>query len=254
MPSSHLGQNFLKDKKTVQKIIQAAEILPDDLILEIGPGKGILTEALIQKAERVVAVEIDEELVDFLKNKFKLASNLEIIQSDIRRFDFEKYFPDETEFKVVANIPYYLTSRLIQNLLTLGNPPEMIILMVQKEVAARILTQPPKANFLATLVSFFAQVKMVSPVSRELFSPKPKVDSAIIKFFPIKKREPEEIKKFFQLIKIGFSHPRKKLINNLKVVWPQKDWLKIFDELDISAQVRPGFLDIKTWQKLEKRL
>ncbi len=254
MPSSRLGQNFLKDKKTVQKIIQAAEILPGDLILEIGPGKGILTEALIKKAEKVVAVEIEEELVSFLKNKYKLASNFEIIQSDIRRFDFEKYFPIGVKFKVVANIPYYLTSHLIQNLLTLKNLPEMIILMVQKEVAARILAQPPKTNLLATLVSFFAQVKMVSPVSKELFSPKPKVDSAIIKFFPIKKREPEEIKNFFQLIKIGFSHPRKKLINNLKVVWPEKDWPKIFNEINIPLNTRAELLNINAWQKLKKRL
>ena len=249
-----LGQVFLQSKSVVKKIIQAAEVSPTDLILEIGPGLGILTKELVKSAKEVTAIEIDPKLVDLLEKKFTGISNLKIILGDIRHFNFNQYFPAEKKFKITANIPYYLTSYLIQTLLTLNNPPQLIVLMVQKEIAERITAHSPQSNFLSTLVNFFTQPKIISIINKDLFKPKPKVDSAIIKLFPIKKRNKEEIEKFLKLLKIGFAHPRKKLINNLKTIQPKIYWQKVFTELNLPIDTRPGNLAVQDWQELKKRL
>jgi 16S rRNA (adenine1518-N6/adenine1519-N6)-dimethyltransferase len=248
-----LGQVFLKDRAIIKKIIQAGRIKPQDQILEIGPGKGILTQALVETGANILAVEKDPEFVKFLKNKFKNQPNLKIIQADIR--DFLKNRILKISHKVIGNIPYYLTSHLIQILLELKNQPQDIILMIQKEVAQRIIEQPPKMNLLAASVQFYAKPKIICYVPKTAFSPKPKIDSALIKITPIKTKENTDKtlrKKFFKVIKAGFKQPRKLLINNLSInLKIQKENIKkAYQSLNIPLKSRAQDLSINKWVSL----
>ncbi|MFA5722205.1 MAG: 16S rRNA (adenine(1518)-N(6)/adenine(1519)-N(6))-dimethyltransferase RsmA [Candidatus Paceibacterota bacterium] len=251
-----LGQVFLKDQGIIKKIIQAGEIKPKDQILEIGPGKGILTQALIETEADIVAIEKDRELIGFLKNKFKNHLNLKIVYGDIR--DFFKKDEDrklKRNYKVIGNIPYYLTSHLIQLLLESENQPQDIILMIQKEVAQRIVEQPPKMNLLAASIQFYAKSGIICYVSKNSFSPKPKIDSAVIKITPIKTKENTNkilVKKFFTMIKAGFKQPRKLLINNLSnnLKIEKENIKKAYQSLNISLDSRAQDLSINKWISL----
>lgn len=263
-----LGQVFLKDPDIIKKIIQAGKIKPEDQILEIGPGRGILTQALIETEANIIAVEKDPELVKFLKNKFKNQSNLKIIQADIRdilisnfQFPISKQIPNSkfqilnSNYKAIGNIPYYLTSHLIQLLLESENQPQDIILMIQKEVAQRIVEQPPKMNLLAASVQFYAKPEIICYVSKTSFSPKPKIDSAVIKITPIKTRENTNkilVKKFFTIIKAGFKQPRKLLINNLSVNLKieKENIKKAYQNLNIPLKSRAQDLSLNKWISL----
>jgi len=194
-PNKLLGQNFLTDKSVLKKIIETADLSPTDTVLEIGPGTGILTKELAQKAKRVIAVEKDPKMVEILREESKGFGNIEIIQGDI----LKKIKNNELEikgYKVVANIPYYLTTNLIRNLLENKNPPKEMVLMLQ----------------------------IIKYVSKKSFWPVPKVDSAIIKITPLIYADSRPIRadrkridtdKFFRIVKAGFSQPRKQLLNNL---------------------------------------
>jgi 16S rRNA (adenine1518-N6/adenine1519-N6)-dimethyltransferase len=247
-----LGQVFLKDKTIVKKIIQAGRIKTKNQILEIGPGKGILTQALVKTKANIIAVEKDPDLVKFLKNKFKNQLNLKIVQEDIR--DFFKKNKDKklkTNYKAIGNIPYYLTSHLIQLLLESENQPQEIILMIQKEVAQRIISQPPKMNLLAASVQFYAKPEIICYVPKTAFSPKPKIDSAIIKITPIKTKRNIN-RKFFKTIKAGFKQPRKLLINNLSdnLKIEKENIKKAYQSLNIPLKSRAQNLSINKWISL----
>jgi 16S rRNA (adenine1518-N6/adenine1519-N6)-dimethyltransferase len=247
-----LGQVFLKDKTIVKKIIQAGRIKTQDQVLEIGPGKGILTQALVETKANIIAVEKDPELVEFLKNKFKNQLNLKIIQEDVRDF-FKKNKNKKLKknYKAIGNIPYYLTSHLIKLLLESENQPQEIILMIQKEVAQRIISQPPKMNLLAASVQFYAKPKIICYVPKTAFSPKPKIDSAIIKITPIKTKR-DINKKFFKTIKAGFKQPRKLLINNLSdnLKIEKENIKKAYQYLNIPLKSRAQDLSINKWISL----
>ena len=256
-PKKRLGQVFLKNKAFLSKIIKAGEISSKDVILEIGPGTGVLTEALLQTRARVIAIEKDPQLVQFLKNHFRDNPNLKIIQGDIRdllnsnsQFPISKQITN-SNYKVVGNIPYYLASHLIQLLLELKHQPKVIILMIQKEVAQRIIAQPPQMNLLAAAVQFYSQPKIICFVPKSAFWPQPKVDSAIIKLIPMpfpRKRESQ----FFQIVKAGFSHPRKLLISNLSqnLKIPKNQLQTIFQNNNLSLNSRAQNLSISKWEKL----
>jgi 16S rRNA (adenine1518-N6/adenine1519-N6)-dimethyltransferase len=252
-PIKRLGQNFLIDKNVLRKIIEAAEISKEDVVLEVGPGIGNLTIELAKKVKKVIAVEKDKRMVEILKEGLEeeRIKNVEIVNEDILKF--LPSFKVRRSYKVVANIPYYLTSRLIRNLLEAKRKPKLIVLMVQKEVAQRICAKPPKMNLLAVSVQFYAKPEIVSFVSKNCFWPRPKVDSAIIKISNIKKQKPtKEEKLFFEIVKAGFSHPRKQLINNLskglkknkKIV---EEWLL---NCGISPDKRAEALSIEEWKRL----
>jgi len=215
--SKGLGQNFLIDKNVLEKIINSADIKTDDIILEVGPGLGTLTQELASRAGQVIAVEKDKTMVEILKETLKNFKNVEVIQGDIltsprlARLGRENY-------KIIANIPYYLTSPLIRKFLEAENPPTEMILMLQKEVAKRICAKPGQMSLLAVSVQFYAEPKIISYVSKNCFWPAPKVDSAIIKITPFgaaqgKKQISRDL--FFEVVKAGFSQPRKQLVNNL---------------------------------------
>jgi 16S rRNA (adenine1518-N6/adenine1519-N6)-dimethyltransferase len=252
-PIKRLGQNFLIDQNVLKKILEAAELLKRDIVLEVGPGIGNLTVELAKKAKKVIAVEKDKRMVEILKERLKeeKIENVEIVNEDILKF--LPSFKLKWSYKVVANIPYYLTSRLIRNLLEMKRKPKLIVLMVQKEVAQRICAKPPKMNLLAVSVQFYAKPEIVSFVSKNCFWPRPKVDSAIIKISSIKKQKAtKEEKLFFKIVKAGFSHPRKQLINNLSEGL-RKD-KKIVEEWLLSCSISPNKraenLSVKDWKKI----
>lgn len=254
-----LGQVFLKDEETLEKIIKAGEVNSQDQVLEIGPGKGVLTKTLLKTGAKIIAVEKDPCLVKYLKKRFVDNPNLNIIQGDIR--DFLKntaYRILNTEYKVIGNIPYYLTSHLIRLLLELENQPQIIVLMIQKEVAQRIISQPPQMNLLAVSIQFYAKPEIICYVPRTAFLPIPKVDSAVIKItpHPVIARSEATQQSFFKVIKAGFKQPRKLLINNLsKNLKIKKDFLrKIFLQLNISLNTRAQNLSIQEWLSLSSLL
>jgi 16S rRNA (adenine1518-N6/adenine1519-N6)-dimethyltransferase len=255
-----LGQVFLKNQDIVQKIIQAAEIESKDQILEIGPGKGVLTESLLQTGAKITAIEKDRELVKFLEKRFKNNLNLKIIQADIRDFlQNTEYTILNTGYKVIGNIPYYLTSHLLRILLENPIKPKSIVLMIQKEVAERITAKLPKMNLLSVCVQFYAKPEIICNVSKTAFQPKPKVDSAVIKIIPINTNENTDeiqIKTFFNVVKAGFKQPRKLLLNNIyNNLNIEKDKIKeIFEQLDIPINTRSQNLSVQNWISLAQKL
>jgi 16S rRNA (adenine1518-N6/adenine1519-N6)-dimethyltransferase len=255
-PSKRLGQSFLIDKKVLKKIIETAELSKRDVVLEVGPGIGNLTIKLAKRVKKVIAVEKDKRMVEILNERLKeeKIENVEIVNEDILKF--LPSFKLRGSYKVVANIPYYLTSRLIRNLLEMERKPKLTVLMVQKEVAQRICAKPPKMNLLAVSVQFYAKPEIISFVSKNCFWPRPKVDSAIIKIEPliITKERLINADLFFRIVKIGFSHPRKQLINNLsKKLRIEKEKIKNWLlENGIDPTQRAETLDLNDWINLAK--
>jgi len=252
-PSRGLGQNLLVDKSALRRIIDAAEIKPKDIVLEVGPGFGTLTQELAKNAEKVIAVEKDSRMCQVLKETLKDYSNIDIVNADILKTNLR--LPNN--YKIVANIPYYITSPLIRKSLESDNQPELIVLMVQKEVAKRICSKPPEMNLLAVSVQFYAEPKIISYVSKNSFWPKPKVDSAIIKIIPVnnyKKQVSSDL--FFKIVKAGFSQPRKQLINNFSKAL-KSDKIKMGEWLsknNIKPSQRAENLNIIDWVQLAKTL
>jgi 16S rRNA (adenine1518-N6/adenine1519-N6)-dimethyltransferase len=243
-PNKVMGQNFLINQKALLEIVQTADISKQDNILEIGPGLGILTKELAQKAKKIVAIEKDKRMVEILKNVLKDYENIELIHGDVLKTkDFKL-----KNYKVVANIPYYLTSPMTRMFLESANPPQEMILMIQKEVAQRICAKPPKMNLLAVSVQFYAKPKIISYVSKSSFWPQPKVDSAIIKISDINKPKNVDIKKFFQIVKAGFSKPRKQLVNNL----PREATKKALAQCGLSTQARAANLSVSDWRTIAR--
>ncbi len=258
--SRRLGQVFLQDQNIISKIISTASIKPDDLILEIGPGKGILTNALLKTKANVLAIEKDPNLVKLLKKRFASAKNFEVVQADIRDFLrnpklYVQYPIFNTKYKVIGNIPYYLTSYLIRLLLETSLSPSLIVLMVQKEVAQRIIAQPPKMNLLAVSVQYYSKPEIIKIVPSRAFSPQPKVDSAIIKITPFS-NETLEATNFFKVVRAGFNHPRKLLLNNLpyNLKIPKAKLQIILKELKLPPNTRAQNLSIAQWKELVRKI
>jgi len=274
-PKKSLGQNFLKDKNIAKKIVAAADLQPIDFVIEIGPGEGILTEELAKKAGRVLAVEIDQNLIPDLQQKFSKYKNVEIINEDVLKINlseiFSQYKLKTTNYKLIANIPYYITSKIIRLFLESSTPPQEMILMVQKEVAERIVahsseipavgrgatrisrSKPGKMSLLAVSVQYFAQPKILFPVSRGSFSPVPAVDSAVIKISNFEFRISNlERKKFFRVVKAGFSAKRKTLANNLANSFhlDKKDVVEKIKNAGLPPTSRAQELSIDDWKKL----
>ena len=259
VPSKRFGQNFLIDKNIIKKILNQAELSPKDVVLEIGPGIGTMTIELARKAKKIIAVEKDPKMVEILKETTQDFQNIEIINKDIMKYEVPKI--KYRDYKVVANLPYYITSPVIRKLLETENKPKEIILMVQKEVAQRICARPPKTNLLAISVQFYAKPKIISYVSKKAFFPKPKVDSAIIQLKISGQNSKIDREKFFKIVKAGFSHPRKQLANNLlkeldflgKEINKEKI-ISLLAKKGILATQRPETLLLKNWIELTKIL
>ena len=254
-PSKKLGQNFLVDKSVLKKIIHAANLNSDDIVLEIGPGLGVLTIELAKRVKKVIATEKDRRMCEILKKVLKNYKNVEIINKDILDVGYSTSLPRSCgagikHYKLVANLPYYITSPVIRKFLETNPPaggkPKLMILMVQKEVGQRICAKS-KMSLLSVAVQFYSKPEIISYVSKKSFYPQPKVDSAIIKITP--KPIPKiNTKKFFNLVKKGFSSKRKMLKNNLRINE------SILEELRLNPKIRAENLSIQDWLKLFHRL
>lgn len=254
-PSKTMGQNFLIDQSILNKIIKTANLTKEDTVLEIGPGIGTLTKELATVAKKVVAVEKDRVMVQILKETLKDVSNVEVIEEDALAFDEKEHSSLHQPYKVIANIPYYITSPLIRKFLESDNKPTQIVLMIQKEVAKRICSTPPDMSLLAVSVQCYANAKIMFSVSKNSFWPAPKIDSAIINIIP-KEQENIDINLFFRIVKAGFSHPRKQLLGNLSQgLQKEKDvinnWLL---QNNLSPKQRAETLSIENWIHLTKTL
>jgi 16S rRNA (adenine1518-N6/adenine1519-N6)-dimethyltransferase len=248
-----MGQHFLVDREVLEEILAAAEISPEDLILEIGAGLGVLTLEMAKRAKKIIAAEKDKKLAEILEDVLKKekVDNVEIIVGDIlnKGFKFQA-----SSFKIVANLPYYLTSRLIRKLLESPNPPNEMVLMIQKEVAERICASPPKMSLLAVSVQFYARPEIIAFVSKKSFWPEPEVDSAIIKISKIKyQKSKTSAESFFKIVRAGFSSPRKKLANNLAKILPELTRRGIADllqKIGLRSNCRSQDLSVDNWREL----
>lgn len=234
-----LGQHWLKNRAILDEI--AALAGEGETCLEIGPGLGTLTSSLLRRFNRVIAVEYDKNLAENLPKSFP-GKNLEVINADILDFDFAKI---NGPYVVAGNIPYYITSPIIEKLLTATNRPERVVLLIQKEVAERVASD--KETMLSLFVKNRAEVELGPVVGRAEFTPPPKVDSQVIVLTSHAPEVPEEV---FKLIRRGFAAPRKKLLHNLAGLKSKAELVQIFTELNIDINARPGDLKLADWQKL----
>lgn len=269
-PKKSLGQNFLKDEQILQKIIKNGNISPDDVVIEIGPGQGALTELLAEKCKKVIAIELDDRLIPVLQENFQYDENIEIIHDDILKINLpqlveEKIFSlkaneanaanEAKNYKVIANIPYYITAPIIRLLLETKFPPSEVILMVQKEVAERITAKPGSMSILAVSVQYYSQAQYLFTVPKTAFDPVPKVDSAIIKITrnsQLSTNNNEEVKKFFRIVRAGFSAKRKTLENNLSngLHVDKKEVLEKIESIGFVKNTRAQELSVEDWKKL----
>ncbi len=246
-----LGQHWLNDTTTLNEICINAEINPGDFVLEIGPGKGSLTKVLLQKGAIVHAVEFDLEAVSYLKKVFfnDIGKNLHIEHNDIRKVDLSKF----TNYKVVANIPYYLTSNLIKIISESNNPPTVAVLLIQKEVAERVCAKPGNLSILGITAQFYWECSIGIEVPASMFTPPPKVDSQVV---ILKRRKCElfdvDAKDFFKVVKCGFSSKRKTLVNSLSggLRISKIDSQLLIESTKLADNVRPQELSLQEWHQL----
>ena len=252
-----LGQHFLKDKNILKKIANVAEIKKDDYVLEVGPGGGTLTEEILKKSQKVVAVEKDDRLIGFLKEKFQkeiLEQKLKLVHTDILTYKLTNL----KTYKLIANIPYYITGKLLRKFLSENNQPNTMVLLVQKEVAERIVSKDKKESLLSISVKAYGSPVYKGLVKAGSFSPPPKVDSAILLIEKISREffEKNKISEdfFFKVLKTGFSQKRKKLSSNLKKVASKEAIESAFEKEGISQVVRAEDVALEKWGKLSKQL
>jgi 16S rRNA (adenine1518-N6/adenine1519-N6)-dimethyltransferase len=261
-PHKELGQNFLVDRRVLKRILAAAEVGPEDTVLEIGSGLGTLTEALAERAQRVVAVELDPDLVALLRERLASLPNIEIVTADILSLDISRLLQDGAgnvpTYKVVANIPYYITSAVMRHLLEASPKPQLIVLMLQKEVAQRITAQPGQMSLLAVSVQFYGQPRIIAHVPASAFYPVPKVDSAIVRVDPHTQQplEQDEVGPFFEVVRAGFAQRRKQLRNALvHGLGVSAEYIaQAMQEAGIDEQRRAQTLSIHEWVALYRAL
>lgn len=251
-PQKSKSQHFLISEKVYKEIVKAAEVGKEDVVLEIGPGLGFLTTRLLEQAQRVIAIEIDEKLFVVLEKLKLLYPNLELIRQDVLKFD-ELSLP--AKYKIVANIPYHLTGQIIRKFLSSQNPPQTMVLLVQKEVAERICAKPGSHSLLSLAVQYYGKPAIIRQVKRTQFYPPPKVDSVILKISDIKPPTDKFLdKKFWQIVRIGFSSKRKTLAHNLSAgLRVDKGQVKqMLAAVGLPEKIRAEDLSIEQWQALAR--
>jgi 16S rRNA (adenine1518-N6/adenine1519-N6)-dimethyltransferase len=251
-PNKSLGQHWLRDRDVLAHIADCAELESSDTVLEIGPGLGTLTSELLRRSEKVLAVEFDGELARKLPAQFP-GKNLEVVQSDILAFDLSVMPKD---YKVVANVPYYITSKIVQLLMTAENKPSIAVLLIQKEVAERLAAKPGDMSILAVSAQLFADVTVGDVVPAAMFTPPPKVDSQVV----ILKTRSEPFltdvdeKDFFRIVKAGFSAKRKQLRSSLSggLAISKQDAESLLQKAGISPDLRAEALSLDQWVDLTR--
>ena len=259
-----LGQNFLINDEAVDDIVSSSKICSDDLVIEIGPGLGTLTKELLEKAAKVIAIELDTRMIKILNDRFSLYNNFEIINEDVLKVDLEKLIsyqknnlPKIKNVKIVANLPYYITTPIIMKLLEDRLSIDTITVMIQKEVADRIVSVPGSklSGAITYTVNYYAEPESIRLVGRECFIPQPNVDSEVIKLNvrkePVIKVKNQDL--FFSIIKCSFMQRRKTLINALvngNIIENKETAKKILNELKLNENIRGEVLSIEEFGRL----
>ena len=245
-PNKKLGQNFLIDEEAINFIADLAN--EDDTIIEIGPGLGTLTSKLLERAKKVIVIELDSKMVDIIKDRFKLYKNIEIIQGDILKIDISKY----KNAKIIANLPYYITTEIITKLIK--QDINEINVLIQKEVAERICAVPgeKEAGAITYFVQYYADAKILKQVTKECFIPSPKVDSTVIQIKKLEKPRAQVKNEdlLFELIKENFSKRRKTITNSLSNTVPKEKLINILKELGIDENIRGEKLSLEQFAQI----
>lgn len=255
-PLKQLGQNFLVDEDVLRRIIEAAELSPADLVLEVGPGLGVLTQELAKRVAQVVAVEIDRGIAAALRKMLAEYPNVTIVNMDILEFDPTQYFSDKP-YKVVANLPYYITSPTLRHLFEAQNRPRAMVVMLQREVAERIVSRPGEMSLLSVSVQVYGKPKILAIVPPRAFYPPPKVESAILRVDVCERPAVAvDLDKFFKVVQAGFSRPRKMLHNSLaQSIWlPPGAAIDILRAVGIDEKRRAQTLSLEEWEKLAREI
>lgn len=253
-----LGQHFLVDGRVLGRIVSAAGLTPGDTVIEVGPGLGVLTQELVQRAGRVVAVEADNEMVSALGELVARSPNLTVIHGDIMQMDPVSVLPSPngtpTSYKVVANIPYYITSAVLRHFLEASRQPILMVVMVQKEVGKAIVAQPGDMSLLAVSIQFYGKPSIVARVPARSFYPVPKVDSVILRV-DVHEKPPVSVpssRAFFDTVRAGFSAPRKQLRNSLAqgLAVVTQESADLLQRAGIDPKRRAETLTIEEWGRL----
>jgi 16S rRNA (adenine1518-N6/adenine1519-N6)-dimethyltransferase len=253
-----LGQHFLVDGRVLRRIVAAADLTPQDTVIEVGPGLGILTQELAQQAGRVVAIEADSEMVSALSAIVARHPNLAVVQGDIMRIDPVSLLPSpsgvSTSYKVVANIPYYITSAVLRHFLEASRQPRLMVVMVQKEVGKAIVAQPGDMSLLAVSIQFYGKPSIVARVPARSFYPAPKVDSVILRIDVYDKPSVDvpSARAFFDTVRAGFSAPRKQLRNSLAqgLAVGTQEAADLLERAVVDPRRRAETLSIEEWGRL----
>lgn len=255
-PKKRLGQNFLTDKNIQEKIIKACKLKKTDIILEIGSGRGEITQHLLKDAKRVIAVEIDKELCELLTSKFSSSANFELLNQDILKTNLVDLRGQQGlgRLKVIANIPYYISTPIIAHLLDYNESIEVIYLTLQKELAVRLTAGPGNKSYgaFSCFVQFCARPKILFSIKPSSFWPRPKVDSCFVelKILPEPKVRVKSETFFFKLIRLAFNQRRKFLKNNLARIFPQSKVMGCFKETGLDADIRAENLSLSDFAKI----
>ncbi len=252
IPKKSLGQNFLTNQDIVASIVDAGKLSPKETVLEIGPGKGVLTEELLKRGVHVIAVEKDRDLIPFLEEKFEkeiTKNQLDLKYGDILDQDFSLR---EREYSLIANIPYYITGQIIRKFLETTNQPKKMVILVQKEVAERIIAKDKKESLLSVSVKAYGNPEYIKTVKAGAFTPMPKVDSAVLLIDNISRDFFRGISEedFFNIIHAGFAHKRKQLFGNLKTIIPEEILREKMKKCGIRENERAENLSPEQWKAL----
>jgi 16S rRNA (adenine1518-N6/adenine1519-N6)-dimethyltransferase len=254
-PRKQLGQNFLHDPNALEKIVATAELAPDDVVLEIGPGTGALTEYLARAARRVIAIEVDERLEPILKARLGPYDNVEVIYEDILQ-TYVAALVGKGDYVVVANVPYYITSAILRHLLESEKRPRRLVLTVQLEVAERLIAKPGEMSLLAVSAQFYAKPRIVTRLNPAVFWPRPEIDSAVVRLDTYDKPPvdvPSE-KAFFRVVRAGFGQKRKQLKNSLSegLAISAADAASLLERAEIDPRRRAETLSMEEWARLTR--
>lgn len=256
-PKKSLGQNFVTDEGVLGKIVDAAQLTPQDVVLEVGPGLGHLTCLLARQAGRVVAVELDGRLLPILQQRLAACHNVALIQGDILELA-PAALPLSSDYKIVANLPYYITSAVLQHFLENERPPTRLVVTVQQEVAQRIVARPGQMSLLAVGVQFYGQPQIVAHIKAGAFYPRPEVDSAVLRI-DRHSAPPVDVPDraaFFAVVKAGFAQRRKQLRNSLPAGLgrSQTEVVAALQAAGIDPRRRPETLSLQEWAALMHQL
>jgi 16S rRNA (adenine1518-N6/adenine1519-N6)-dimethyltransferase len=254
-PKKSLGQNFLFDEQILTRIVASAEVTAVDHVLEIGPGVGALTQVLAETAASVTAVELDNRFLPILQNQLHAYNNITLVHGDILKQNPADWF--EKPYKVVANVPYYITGAILRHLLSLQPRPSVMVLTVQKEVAERITAVPPNMSLLAVSVQYYGQAQIVDTIKAGAFWPRPDVDSAVIRINVDNRTQmnTDDADLFFRIVKAGFSQKRKQLQKNLRQLgYNQAKIAEALEQVGVNGRRRAETLSLDEWRQLHKLL